>query len=74
MPTPSTLSELQSMIRAHALELDRLRASIDIQFMRIAQMQAELDLLPHARKRRESLRSLLAQSPSPNGSLADDPQ
>lgn len=67
MPNSSILSELQSMLHAQALELDRLRASIDVQFTRIAQMQAELDALPHARKRREALRVLPAQGPSPNG-------
>jgi hypothetical protein len=31
-------------------------------------MQAELDLLPHARRRRQVLRALLAEPPSHHGS------
>ena len=67
MPTFTDILELHSMIRDHALEIDRLHAALDIQFTRIAQMQAELDVLPHARKRREALRALLTQPPAPNG-------
>jgi hypothetical protein len=47
--------------------LHDLQEVVDIQTKRIAQMQAELDLLPVARKRRESLRALLTDDPSHNG-------
>ena len=55
-----TLQELG----AHLHELQEV---VDIQTKRIAQMQAELDVLPVARKRRESLRALLTAQPSHNG-------
>ena len=48
-------------------QLHDLQEVVDIQTKRITQMQAELDLLPMARKRRESLRALLANEPSHNG-------
>ena len=48
-------------------QLHDLQEVVDIQTKRIAQMQAELDLLPMARKRRESLRALLTEQPSHNG-------
>ena len=47
-------------------QLASLRAALEVQFERIAQMQAELDLLPQARQRRNILRGLLAPA-SPNG-------
>ena len=40
-------------------QLTGLRAALDVQFKRIAQMQAELDGLPQARQRRKTLRELL---------------
>ena len=59
------LEEIGSRLREQALEIASLRAALDIQFRRIADMQAELDLLPHARKRRQTLRAQLVQ-PSPH--------
>lgn len=59
--------QLQAKIRGHELEMAALRASLDVQLKRIAQMQAELDVLPHARKRRASLRAILDPVPSHNG-------
>jgi hypothetical protein len=44
-----------------------LQCEVDVQTKRIAQMQAELDVLPMARKRRESLREVLTQVASPHG-------
>ena len=46
-------------VRQQALEIASLRTALDIQFTRIAAMQAELDRLPHARKRRQMLRAQL---------------
>jgi hypothetical protein len=43
------------------LQMASLRAALDIQLTRIAQMQAELDALPQARKRRQLLRALLTK-------------
>ena len=48
-------------------QLHELQEVVGIQTSRIAQMQAELDVLPVARKRRESLRALLTAQPSHNG-------
>ena len=47
-------------------QLADLRAALDVQFKRIAQMQAELDALPQARRRRKTLRGLLTDA-SHNG-------
>jgi len=50
-----------------AARLHDLQETVDIQTKRMAQIQAELDVLPEARKRRESLRALLTKQPSSNG-------
>ena len=63
----ATIEQLMSRLHEHALELAAVRATIAVQFKRIAEMQAELDVLPHARKRRKTLRALLAEPPSHNG-------
>ena len=55
-----TLQQLGSL-------LNDLQELVDLQTKRIAQMQAELDVLPVARKRRESLRALLTAQSSHNG-------
>jgi uncharacterized coiled-coil protein SlyX len=39
-----TLEELASRLREQALEMATLRAAVDVQFKRIADMQTELDL------------------------------
>jgi len=57
----ATLKQLQARLHEHSLQMATLRAALDIQLTRIAQMQAELDLLPHARKRRLLLRALLTK-------------
>ena len=62
----ATLKQLDAKLQAQAWELDNLRAALDVQFKRIAEMQAELDVMPMARERRKSLR-LLLQPPSSNG-------
>ena len=68
----TTLMQLVSRLHEQALEMATLRAALDVQFTRIAQIQAELDLLPHARKRRQTLRVLLAESPSHTCSTSMD--
>jgi hypothetical protein len=40
-------------------QLATLRAALEVRFERIAQMQAELDVVPQARQRRDILRGLL---------------
>ena len=62
----TTLKQLDAQMQAQALLVDSLRAALDVQFKRIVQMQAELDVLPTARERRKSIR-LQLQPPSPNG-------
>jgi hypothetical protein len=61
------LEQIVSRLHEQALEMASLRAALDIQFKRIAEMQAELDRLPSARRRRQTLNALLAQPPSHNG-------
>jgi septal ring factor EnvC (AmiA/AmiB activator) len=51
--------QLEDRIREQATEVANLHAALDVQFKRIAQMQAELDQLPQARKRRQMLRATL---------------
>jgi hypothetical protein len=65
-PSMTTLEQLDARLREQSLDMANLRAALDVQFKRIAQMQAELDMLPHARKRR-SLLAGLRQAPSHNG-------
>lgn len=50
-----------------AARLEELRKAFEVQATRIAQMQAELDLLPQARKRRRLLRAPLTQQPFHTG-------
>jgi hypothetical protein len=56
-----TLKQVQAHLHEHSLQMASLRAALDIQLTRIAQMQAELDTLPQARKRRRLLRVLLTR-------------
>ena len=67
-----TVDELGALLRAHATAMDDLRAALDVQFTRIAQMQAELDGLPQARRRRQSL--LLARQSHDHAAHNDDGQ
>ena len=62
----ATINQLMSCLHEQALELAAVRATLKVQFKRMAEMQAELDLLPHARRRRQTLRALLAAPPSHN--------
>jgi len=54
-PSITTLAELDARLREQSLDMANLRTALDVQFKRIAQMQAELDMLPQARKRRSLL-------------------
>jgi multidrug resistance efflux pump len=62
-----TLKQLQAHLHEHSLQMASLRAALDIQVTRIAQMQAELDVLPQARKRRQLLRALLTKQSMDHG-------
>jgi hypothetical protein len=57
----------QLTLRQLGVELHDLQDELGVQTKRIAQMQAELDLLPTARRRRELLRGLLTEDASPTG-------
>lgn len=63
---------MQDLLRVQGEQMTSLRADLDVQFKRIAHMQAELDLLPSARARRKTLRAsleppLAAQNGNGNG-------
>ena len=60
----TTLKQLDERLREQALEVANLRSALDVQFRRIAQLQAELDMLPTARARRKTFRALLQQLPA----------
>jgi hypothetical protein len=60
----TTLKQLDAKLQAQALEVANLRAALDVQFKRIAQMQAELDVLPMARARRKTISGLLKPLPT----------
>ena len=68
-----TLQQLNARLQQQAIEMASLRASLAIQLTRIAQMQAELDALPQARKHRQSLRALLSQPRPHAGDAKPDP-
>ena len=65
----TTLKRLDAQLQAQALEVANLRLALDVQFQRIAQMQAELDVLPTARERRKAIRILLQPHSNGNGQL-----
>jgi hypothetical protein len=58
------LRQLDARLQEQALKMDSLRAALDTQLKRIAQMQADLDVLPRARKHPHWLRAHLAQPSS----------
>jgi hypothetical protein len=62
-----TLKQLQAHLHEHSLQMASLRAALDVQVTRIAQIQAELDVLPQARKRRQLLRALLTKQSMDHG-------
>jgi hypothetical protein len=65
-----TLARLLTIVETQAAQLAAIRAELSIQFTRMAQMQAELDALPRARKRRRAAYARLPpllSHPSGNG-------
>jgi hypothetical protein len=74
---PTVLTELRKTnlrLAQQGEEIASLRASADIQFKRMAQIQAELDALPAARERRSAVRTHLTLALPPanrNGKRAD---
>ena len=63
----TTLKHLASRLTEQTLEVAALRAALEVQARRIARMQAELDLWPHAPGFRHAIRALSAERPSGNG-------
>ncbi len=51
--------QINVRLEAQAQEIRKLQRTTDIQFKRIAHMQAELDAMPVARKHRQAARALL---------------
>ena len=51
------LAGLNARVAGLAFELAGVRTTLDIQFKRIAELQAEVDLLPAARRRRQAMRA-----------------
>ena len=66
---PKTLGQLNAQLEQQAAEIRRIHGILNIQFKRIAHMQAELDVLPTARERRRTIRALL-EPPRSNGNVA----
>ena len=59
--------ELKALLEMHGLEIQNLRAALTVQFTRIAQIQAELDLQPTARRRRDAVLSSAGPAHGGNG-------
>jgi hypothetical protein len=57
--SPQPMRQLHTRLHEEAVTLDRLRAAVDSYLQRIAQMQADLDALPHVRKLRQRVHALL---------------
>lgn len=61
------LRELKALLGLQGLEIQSLRAALTVQFTRIAQIQAELDLQPAARRRRDAVLSSASPAHGGNG-------
>jgi hypothetical protein len=68
------LRALSSRIDEQRAEMSSLRVRLEIQFKRIACLQAELDVLPTARKERRTQRLLLLSAAGPHPVPARQPQ
>jgi len=67
MTPPLTLEEIRARLAEQAIETAALRSALDVQFTRIAQMQAQLDRVVPARRKRDAGAMRLLQPASPNG-------
>jgi hypothetical protein len=62
------LLQINSRLDEQALEMTVLRNELDVQFKRIADLQAQLDVSPAARRKRAAALTLVPPlRPSPNG-------
>jgi len=64
------LRTLSTRIDEQRAEMASLRVKLEIQFKRIAYLQAELDVLPIARRQRRSRRLVLLSTPGPHSAGA----
>jgi hypothetical protein len=60
----ATLQRLVWRLHEQTLDVANLRTALDIQRNRISHMYVELDVLPPARQRRQSLGTLLTRQPA----------
>jgi hypothetical protein len=67
------LRALSTRIDQQRTEMSSLRVKLEIQFKRIACLQAELDVLPTARKQRRTQRLLLLSAAGPHSVHARQP-
>ena len=67
------LREMKALLHEHELAIKKMRDAFDVQFTRTAQMQAELDLISTARKRRDTVRVSLHLPPAHNGNGRSHP-
>ena len=65
--TTDLLEKLTARLDGMTFEIAGLRSILDVQFKRIAAMQAELDLLPAARRRRHAMRPPTLTPPPVSG-------
>ena len=66
--TTDTLKQLTARLDGMNVEIAWLRSTLDIQFKRIAALQAEVDLLPVSRRRRrQAMRPPTVVSPPVSG-------
>jgi uncharacterized coiled-coil protein SlyX len=66
----SFLAEIQKInnrVTTQAADIEALQATAAIQMTRIAQLQAELDVLPAAVERRKEVRASFAEPAMPSG-------
>jgi uncharacterized small protein (DUF1192 family) len=63
----TAIHEINGRLDLLTLEMSNMGAFLDTQFKRIAALQAELDLLPAARERRQELRKQIPSLPSSGG-------
>ena len=68
----TAIHEMNGRLDLLTLEMSNMSVFLDTQFKRIAALQAELDLLPAARERREELRRLIP-SPASSGGNGQNP-
>ena len=67
MKTLPTLVQLAARLDQQTTEIASLKSELAVQFTRIAQLQAQVDVLPTARRRGEELRSSLTPIAASNG-------